>query len=59
MEAEAPEDFAHEPAAEPDALLSQRCKLFYRKEGAYVDRGLATLHIKQLEDASKTQLLIR
>jgi hypothetical protein len=48
-----------EPVPESDALLSQRCKLFYRREGAYVDRGLATLYVKQLEDSGKKQLLIR
>jgi nuclear pore complex protein Nup50 len=58
MEAETPVD-SYEPVAEADALLSQRCKLFYRREGAYVDRGLATLYVKQLEDSGKKQLLIR
>ncbi len=58
-EAETPVDSAFEPVPEADALLSQRCKLFYRREGAYVDRGLATLYVKQLEDSAKKQLLIR
>jgi nuclear pore complex protein Nup50 len=57
-EAETPVD-SFEPVPEADALLSQRCKLFYRREGAYVDRGLATLYVKQLEDSGKKQLLIR
>ncbi len=59
MEAETPVDSAFEPVPEADALLSQRCKLFYRRDGAYVDRGLATLYVKQLEDSGKKQLLIR
>jgi hypothetical protein len=59
MEPETPVDSVFEPVAEADALLSQRCKLFYRREGAYVDRGLATLYVKQLEDSGKKQLLIR
>ena len=48
-----------DPVVEPDALLSQRCKLFYRRDGAYVEKGLATLYIKQLAESNKAQLLVR
>ncbi len=58
-EAETPVESVFEPVPESDALLSQRCKLFYRREGGYVERGLATLYVKQLEDSGKKQLLIR
>lgn len=43
---------------EDDALYSKRCKLYYQKEGAWVDRGVGNLHLKPIGD-TKTQILIR
>ncbi|BFZ03983.1 hypothetical protein BsWGS_07023 [Bradybaena similaris] len=43
---------------ESDSLYSKRCKLYYQKEGQWVDRGVGNLHLKPVAD-SKTQLLIR
>nr|XP_040568551.1 nuclear pore complex protein Nup50-like [Lepeophtheirus salmonis] len=43
---------------ENDAKFSMRCKLYYKKEKDFVDRGLGTLHLKVLED-KKVQLLVR
>ena len=43
---------------EADALLSQRCKLFYLRDGAYVEKGVGTLYIKQLANG-RPQLLVR
>lgn len=38
-------------------MLSQRCKLYYKKDDAYVDRGVGQLHLKPL--GNKTQLVVR
>jgi len=43
---------------EEDALYSKRCKLFYKKDEKYVEKGVGMLHLKPL-DTGKTQLLIR
>uniref|UniRef100_A0A0B7A2H5 RanBD1 domain-containing protein n=1 Tax=Arion vulgaris TaxID=1028688 RepID=A0A0B7A2H5_9EUPU len=43
---------------EADALYSKRCKLYYQKDGQWVDRGVGNLHLKPVSD-SKTQLLVR
>lgn len=42
---------------EEDALYSIRCKLYYKKEDTYADRGVGQLYLKP--SGSKTQLLIR
>lgn len=34
-----------------------RCKLYYQKDGQWVDRGVGNLHLKPCE--GKTQLLVR
>ena len=34
-----------------------RCKLFYQKDGAWVERGVGYLHLKKADD--KAQLLVR
>jgi len=43
---------------EEDAIYSKKCKLFYKKDGAYVEKGVGMLHLKPT-DNDKTQLLIR
>jgi len=43
---------------ETDALYSKKCKLFYKKDGNYVEKGVGMLHLKSA-DNGKTQLLIR
>lgn len=35
-----------------------RCKLFYKKDAEFKEKGVGTLHLKQTEEA-RTQLLIR
>ncbi|GAB6027140.1 Nuclear pore complex protein Nup50 [Chamberlinius hualienensis] len=41
---------------EENTKYKTRCKLFYKKEGSFVDKGVGTLYIKQAE---KPSLLIR
>lgn len=42
---------------EEGALYSKKCKLFYQKDGAWVERGVGFLHLKKPDD--KAQLLVR
>lgn len=42
---------------EEGAFYDKKCKLFYMKDGAYVDRGVGTLYLKKVDE--KTQLLVR
>jgi len=47
-----------EPVVEEDALYTKKCKLFYKKGDAYIERGLGNIHLKHTED-KKLQLIIR
>lgn len=42
---------------EEDAHYTKRCKLFYQKNGAWLERGVGNIHLKPCN--GKTQLLIR
>jgi len=43
---------------EEEAFYTVRCKLFYMKDSAWVERGVGNLHLKKFND-TKTQLLVR
>ncbi|XP_041112950.1 nuclear pore complex protein Nup50-like isoform X2 [Polyodon spathula] len=43
---------------EDDAFYSKKCKLFYKKENEFKEKGVGTLHLKQVSE-QKTQLLVR
>ncbi|CAL1276530.1 unnamed protein product [Larinioides sclopetarius] len=43
--------------AEEDAFYSKRCKLFFKKDESFVERGVGNLYLKPMD--GKTQLLIR
>jgi len=43
---------------ESDAIYDKKCKLFYKKDGNYVEKGVGMLYLKTVE-GGKTQLLIR
>ncbi|KAI1882197.1 hypothetical protein AGOR_G00248210 [Albula goreensis] len=43
---------------EDDAFYSKKCKLFYKKENEFKEKGVGTLHLKQVAEG-KTQLLVR
>ncbi|XP_016102213.1 nuclear pore complex protein Nup50-like [Sinocyclocheilus grahami] len=43
---------------EKDAFYSKKCKLFYKKDGEFKEKGVGTLHLKMV-DESKLQLLVR
>jgi len=44
---------------EEGAFHSVRCKLFYKKEGTFVEKGVGMLFLKPLDGGHKIQLLIR
>ncbi|XP_053575014.1 nuclear pore complex protein Nup50 [Bombina bombina] len=43
---------------EEDAFYSKKCKLFYKKDTEFKERGVGTLHLKLMGN-QKTQLLVR
>uniref|UniRef100_A0AAY4EFN7 Nuclear pore complex protein Nup50 n=1 Tax=Denticeps clupeoides TaxID=299321 RepID=A0AAY4EFN7_9TELE len=43
---------------EKDAFYSKKCKLFYKKETEFKEKGVGTLHLKMVAE-NKLQLLIR
>jgi len=44
---------------EEGSVYDKRCKLFYKKDGSFVDKGVGTLFLKPVPDSNKTQLLVR
>ncbi|XP_036977700.1 nuclear pore complex protein Nup50 [Acanthopagrus latus] len=43
---------------EDDAFYSKKCKLFYKKDSEFKEKGVGTLHLKETDDG-KTQMIIR
>ncbi|XP_005379532.2 PREDICTED: nuclear pore complex protein Nup50 [Chinchilla lanigera] len=43
---------------EEDAFYSKKCKLFYKKDNEFKEKGVGTLHLKPMAN-QKTQLLVR
>ncbi|KAM7341633.1 nuclear pore complex protein Nup50 [Cochliomyia hominivorax] len=65
-EGDANEDEDEEPpknefkqVVEEDAVYSKKCKVFVKKDGSFVDKGVGTLYLKPIESSGKTQLLVR
>ena len=44
--------------AEPDALVSKKCKVLYLDAGAWKSRGIGTAHLKAIDD-NAVQLIVR
>lgn len=44
---------------EEDAFYEKKCKLFYKKDGVFTDKGVGTLFLKTAGDTNKTQLIVR
>ncbi|KAM5172197.1 nuclear pore complex protein Nup50 isoform 2-T2 [Mantella aurantiaca] len=57
-EAEEPPKVVVQEVKEDDAFYSKKCKLFYKKDNEFKEKGVGTLHLKPVGD-QKTQLLIR
>lgn len=43
---------------EDDAFYSKKCKMFYKKEAEFKEKGVGTLHLKETAEG-KTQMIIR
>jgi len=57
-EEDAPPVVEVKQVTEEDSIYSKKCKLFYKKDESYVEKGVGMLHLKPTEN-DKTQLLIR
>ncbi|XP_075066345.1 nuclear pore complex protein Nup50 isoform X2 [Mixophyes fleayi] len=57
-EEEEPPKVTVQAVKEEDAFFSKKCKLFYKKENEFKEKGVGTLHLKPVGD-EKTQLLVR
>lgn len=44
---------------EEDAVYSKKCKVFVKKDGNFVDKGVGTVYLKPIESSEKTQLIVR
>ncbi|KAF2350006.1 Ran binding domain [Trinorchestia longiramus] len=44
---------------EENSFYEKKCKLFYKKDGNFVDKGVGTLYLKTVPDTKKTQLIMR
>ncbi|CAG2177148.1 unnamed protein product [Oppiella nova] len=44
---------------EPNAVFTKKCKLYFKKENNWIEKGIGFLYIIKDEKASKPQLLIR
>uniref|UniRef100_A0A1I8P8N5 RanBD1 domain-containing protein n=1 Tax=Stomoxys calcitrans TaxID=35570 RepID=A0A1I8P8N5_STOCA len=44
---------------EEDAVYSKKCKVYVKKDGNFVDKGVGTLYLKPVESSEKTQLIVR
>ncbi|KAJ8727088.1 hypothetical protein PYW08_015485 [Mythimna loreyi] len=47
------------PVVEENTVYDKRCKVFVKKDGNFVDKGVGTLYIKKVEESGKHQLLVR
>lgn len=47
------------PVVEENSVFEKRCKVFVKKDGNFVDKGVGTMYIKKVEETGKHQLLIR
>ena len=41
------------------SILCFRCKLFYKKEKEFKEKGLGMLHLKKVDGGNKTQMIVR
>lgn len=57
-ESEEPPKVEVKEVKEDDAFYSKKCKLFYKKDSEFKEKGVGTLHLKQNDDG-KVQMIIR
>ncbi|CAH2237203.1 jg11176 [Pararge aegeria aegeria] len=54
-----PPKVEYTPIAEENSVYDRKCKVFVKKDGNFVDKGVGTLYIKKIEETEKYQLLVR
>lgn len=47
------------PVVEENSVFDKKCKVFVKKDGNFVDKGVGTLYVKKIEESGKHQLLVR
>lgn len=47
------------PVVEENSVFDKKCKIFIKKDGNFVDKGVGTMYIKKVEETGKFQLLAR
>lgn len=47
------------PVVEENSVFDKKCKVFIKKDGNFVDKGVGTLYVKKIEESGKYQLLVR
>lgn len=47
------------PVVEENSVFDKKCKIFFKKDGNFVDQGVGTLYLKKIEESGKHQLLVR
>lgn len=47
------------PVVEENSVFDKKCKVFIKKDGNFVDKGVGTLYVKKIEESGKHQLLVR
>ncbi|CAK1551918.1 unnamed protein product [Leptosia nina] len=58
-EDEEPPKVEYKPLVEENCVFEKKCKVFVKKDGNFVDKGVGTLYIKKIEESGKHQLLVR
>ncbi|CAH2092149.1 unnamed protein product [Euphydryas editha] len=54
-----PPKVEYTPIVEENSVYDKKCKIFVKKDGNFIDKGVGTLYIKKIEDNGKHQLLVR
>ncbi|XP_045763839.1 nuclear pore complex protein Nup50 isoform X2 [Maniola jurtina] len=54
-----PPKVEYTPIAEDNSVYDKKCKVFVKKDGNFIDKGVGTLYIKKIEETGKYQLLVR
>ncbi|CAH0397543.1 unnamed protein product [Chilo suppressalis] len=54
-----PPKVEYTPVVEENSVFDKKCKIFVKKDGNFVDKGVGTLYIKKIEETGKHQLLVR
>lgn len=44
---------------EEDSVYSKRCKVFFKVDGNFQERGIGTMFVKPVKDSQKHQMIVR